>query len=902
MPAPLPRKIPTVKPKANLPKGHDLDYIFGTKKPRQVPNLQGQGMVDADTIQMVIEAMRTNPNGVRMQYLNLSEPQKMQIALKLAEKFPPVRQGDFLSPTGQEIFDFLSDGTGVAGSPERMKVLADDYIASMADGPVTLNRSPVADIDPDSGVRDGIDISTDLGPAEEGGIIDATKPENPQNPNASARDNAAAAGVFKSKQQTAPSMRGPEMDQQVLPNGQPVATPIPGTTVPSTSVKGMQAPFVTGPDGTPVPTWEKGRKFAEGAIADNISPDKPLGQRGITADQVAAGDSKTYRNSFNEIINSMINNSANPNALSGNKMDSLMALLAKSPTANPKLQFASVDDFVDAIAGNIDVAALNNTKNPSRIGENLPASQKARINLDQVKDMLRRQAVQRYGGSGWGAEKATDLSQKAPAELEPEVNSDLDNLDTAGEIELGPVTPDEANLFSDTPANTVRPQTRGGDMKYIKDENGRIIDTDGEYGPLRERAKDDFTRDAKISNTEADAKVKQEAADDLVDEMLANGADPDEIEAALIEQGLDQESIEAFKQDQLRRIDQYGLEAHQGGKATGNSAKKPGPPISVRGAKEKKIGAEGPLPPPPPKKDTGSIKGGRDFVQSKNKGKPTPSQQEAIDDIVKNTPEEDVNPQDVESTPESKPESTPESKPETKPDPKPEETGDLDGKSDSDPIDNNDSAATDVDDAPDKTRQEPTREEAEQAAQDAWGPTTKQAKKDTKAKKKEAKQQKKQAKQDKKAAEQKKKDAEKAAVEAEKKAAQDWKKSRKQAKKDAKADDGKGGKNKKDGKSSTARKVGKGLLYTGVGGGLLIGTLAALNRRGGKEVGDANGLRNGRGDGEVGVTDDANGLNPNVDDGKKGRLTDAERGDILRRLRSSRGVNKNTQTNKRWTR
>ena len=125
-------------------------------------------------------------------------------------------------------------------------------------------------------------------------------------------------------------------------------------------------------------------------------------------------------------------------------------------------------------------------------------------------------------------------------------------------------------------------------------------------------------------------------------------------------------------------------------------------------------------------------------------------------------------------------------------------------------------------------------EEAEQAAQDAWGPTTKQAKKDTKAKKKEAKQQKKQAKQDKKAAEQKKKDAEKAAVEAEKKAAQDWKKSwRKQAKKDAKADDAKGGKNKK-GKSSTTRKVLKGIGYSAVGIGGLIGTLAALNRRGGK--------------------------------------------------------------------
>ena len=185
--------------------------------------------------------------------------------------------------------------------------------------------------------------------------------------------------------------------------------------------------------------------------------------------------------------------------------------------------------------------------------------------------MLRRQAVQWYGGSGWGAESVTDLSQKAPAELEPEVNSDLDNGYRWRE-ELGPVTPDEANLFSETPVNTKKGRRLAAvTWKYIKDENGRIIDTDGEHGPLRERAKDDFTRDAKISNTEADAKAKQEAADDLVDEMLANGADPDEIEAALIEQGLDQQSIEAFKQDQLSRIDQYEFEGHQGGKATGNS-------------------------------------------------------------------------------------------------------------------------------------------------------------------------------------------------------------------------------------------------------------------------------------------------------------------------------------------
>lgn len=843
----LPHKTPSIaKPpqvKPNLPAGHDIGNVFATKKPREVPNLEGQGNVPVDSIQIVMEAMRTNPNGVRMQFLNADPITKMKIQKALAEKFPPNRPGEFMSSQGQEIFDFLKDGSGVAGSPERMKVLADDYVAAMADGPVTLNRSPVADINPDSGVRDGVDSASTMSDplvaeeVQQGGIIDNTRPENPQNPDASARDNAAAAGVFKSKQQTAPAMRGPEMDQQVLPNGQPVATPIPGTTVPSRSVKGMQAPFVTSPEGKPVPTWENGKKFASGAIENNISPDQPLGKNGVTADQVAAGDSKTYRGSFNEIINGMINNSANPNSVSGNRMEALMGLLSKNPNSNPKLQFASVDDFVDAIAGNVDVAALGNNKNPSRIGESLSPSQKARINLDEVKELLRRQAIQKYGGSGWGAESVTDLSQKPPPELTPEVNSDLNNLDTSSEIELGPVTPDEANLFTTPDTTTVRPQKNGQPLRQIK-EGSRVVGTDGEYGPLRERAKDDFTRDTKISNTEYSANQMQEAADDLVDEMLAQGADPDAIQAALVEQGLDQASITARTMDDLNRIEKYGLEPHQGGKATG-AGKAGSSPLGNK------------------------VKGGKDFVKGQNQGTPTPAQQAEIDKAVKDAG-----------------------------------GGDLDGKSDSNPIDSNDSAATEI---PTDTQEQidinqqangpiPPQNTGKQPSKGDLGGGTKADTKPTDTKPKAD------SKSDKKTNKAKRK----AEKKAEKKAADDWKQSRKDAKKDANSKKDKSSKSK----SSLGKKIVKGGMYSIGGAGLIIGTLAALNRKGGKDVGDANGLRNGRGegDGEVGVEDKGNGLNPNVDDGKKGRLTDAERADILRSLRSERKINKNTQTNKRWTR
>lgn len=856
MPIPTPRKIPAPpKLKPNLPAGNDLDTIFGTKKPRQAPSLTGQGTVDVDTIQMVMEAMRSNPNGVRVQYLNLSEPQKMQIAMKMAEKFPPSRPGEFMSSQGQEIFDFLQDGSGVAGSPERMKVLADDYVSAMADGPVTLNRQPAANIDPDSGFRDGVDSASTMSDpmvaeeVQQGGIIDNTRPENPQNPDSAARDNAAAAGVFKSKQQTAPAMRGPEMDQQVLPNGQPVATPIPGTTVPSRSIKSMQGPFVEGPNGAKTPTWENGSKFAEGAIQKNISPDQPVGPKQITADQVASGDSKTYRGSFNEIINGMLNNSANPTSVSGNRMESLMGLLSKNPNANPKLQFASIDDFIDAIAGNVDVAALNNSKNPSRIGESLAPSQKAQINLDEVKDLLRRQAVQKYGGSGWGAESAEALSKPAPNDLNTgsEVN-ELGDLDGVGDIELDPVTPDNANLFNDTPVDTVRTQKRGDPLTHVKDEGGRIISSDGEYGPLRPEAKDDFVRDAKISDTEYSAQQMQEAADDLVDEMLANGADPDDIQLALEEQGLDQASITARTMDDLNRIEKYGLEPHQGGKATG-AGKAGSSPLGGKGRL-------GPKPPPPTNPDgtPTKIKGGKDFVKDQNKGTPTPAQQAAIDKAVKDAG-----------------------------------GGDLDGTSDSKPIDNNESASTEIPTdtqeqidinkqangpiPPQNTGKKPSDGELGASGAKADAPAADTKPTDTKPK-----------------ADSK--------PDPEKTAADNWKQSRKDAKRDTKS------KKDKSSKSSLGRKIAKGSLYGLGGAGLIIGTLAALNKKGGKHVGDANGLRNGRGegDGEVGVTDEANGLNPNVDDGKKGRLTDAERGDILRRLRSSRGVNKNTQTNKRWTR
>ena len=99
---PIPRKI---KRGYNVARATKI----GSRQWREIQNEQG-----------VSEEEQT-----RAMYLNLSEPQKFQVALKLAEKFPPVRKGDFLSPQGQEIFDFLSSKDATV-SPESMEVISSD--------------------------------------------------------------------------------------------------------------------------------------------------------------------------------------------------------------------------------------------------------------------------------------------------------------------------------------------------------------------------------------------------------------------------------------------------------------------------------------------------------------------------------------------------------------------------------------------------------------------------------------------------------------------------------------------------------------------------------------------------------------------------------------------------------
>ena len=62
----------------NLPKGRDLEKTFKSKTATS-PNMAGQGKVRKPRSQILIENYRSNPNGVRTQFLNLPEDVKMNI-------------------------------------------------------------------------------------------------------------------------------------------------------------------------------------------------------------------------------------------------------------------------------------------------------------------------------------------------------------------------------------------------------------------------------------------------------------------------------------------------------------------------------------------------------------------------------------------------------------------------------------------------------------------------------------------------------------------------------------------------------------------------------------------------------------------------------------------------------
>ena len=193
----------------NLPKGRDLNKTFKPKAP-EVPNLAGQGKVRKPRTQILIENYRTNPNGVRAQFLNLPEDVKMNILEEIAQDFPPARPGDPISNVGQELYQFLTEGDGIADSPTRRQVLMDDNRDAMRPGPSTSRGDSFVTKESSDGPLGvtgdergdqftELEIDEFLDNPEATGIVDNTPPENPQNRFSKAAKDAAALGYTKGR-------------------------------------------------------------------------------------------------------------------------------------------------------------------------------------------------------------------------------------------------------------------------------------------------------------------------------------------------------------------------------------------------------------------------------------------------------------------------------------------------------------------------------------------------------------------------------------------------------------------------------------------------------------------------------------------------------------------------------
>ena len=329
-----------------------------------------------------------------------------------------------------------------------------------------------------------------------------------------------------------------------------------------------------------------------------------------------------------------------------------------------------------------------------------------------------------------------------------------------------------------------------------------------------------------------------------MDELMEEGLSVDEAMTVMEGEGIGQEFLRAGI-DGVELIDRYGREMPP-----------PPPPRSVKAAQEQKIGANGPEPPPPPtvKKGIEQPLDLREAIAILRRNALDPTGMLA-DDIIREATNIQINKQANGTIPpqntNKKPSKGDLGKAETK-----TNKGDLDGTSEGDQIDSNESAATDLPDDGKKTDTKPKGNESKPTNTDGFNFDTDKDGKPFKKKKKVN-----------------------------------------------------GDKTETNGKGSTVRKV---LGYSATAGAIpltLLG-LAGLNRQGLKPAGNGPEEAEPNEGGGTGATEPTlpAGIGPNggFERDADGSLSDAGLKAFLdqQRLRRSRGprINTGTQTMGNWVR
>lgn len=532
-----PPKIPDAP---SVPRNRNIGDIFKPKSSK-VPSVTGQGKVDAPRIQMLIETYRTNPNGVRNLYLNMPEDAQMNLLMEIAREFPPARPGEPLSGVGQELFEFLESGEGVADSSVRRQVLMDDNRDAMRPGPsaskgdsfVTKENSdgPLGVTGDERGDQlTTLEIDEFLDNPEATGSIDKSPPDNPQNRYSKAANDAAALGYTKGRLSEGENFRGTERVATVE-DGQPTNQSIPSTGRPSDSAD-MERSLA-------------GQEYAQGQIDRNADTKY--------ADMVAEKDNSSYFDSYQKGIVGMMNNSRNPDSLGGNRIDQLWGLISKTGD-DPRTMFGSAEAMADVMLGHVNPKMVDNMTNPSPIGQQLPASQRSRMSYELIKEQLVKHINQKYanadGTTGFGAASAADLGKTDI--LEPD---GVNNLDA----ELDAVTP--VDDLDDVPESRYRP-----------DESGRL------------------------ESAKANQQERFDLFQERMDEIMAEGLTVDEAMTVMENEGIGQEFLQAGM-DGVELVDRYGREmpppppprsvkAAQEQKIGANGPNPPPPPTIKKGIEQ----------------------------------------------------------------------------------------------------------------------------------------------------------------------------------------------------------------------------------------------------------------------------------------------------------------------------
>ena len=447
---------------------------------------------------------------------------------------------------------------------------------------------------------------------------------------------------------------------------------------------------------------------------------------------VAEKDNSSYFDSYQKGIVGMMNNSRNPDSLGGNRIDQLWGLISKTGD-DPRTMFGSAEAMADVMLGYVNPKMVDNMMNPSPIGQQLPASQRSRMSYDLIKEQLVKQINQKYGDK-WGAASAADLSKADTLEADGVNNPDA-ALDAVTPVDDLPDLPNRQRLNQsgfggDDPETYLRQNgytdedierillensdpddPYGGGRNALLEEalyvDGQIADAQAsrtsdtgdfrdDYDPIGPREEPTGAAPGSTKDRMMYAERAQQERFDIfqerMDELMAEGLSVDEAMTVMEGEGIGRDYLQAGI-DHVELIDRYGREMPP-----------PPPPRSVKAAQEQKIGANGPEPPPPPtlKKGIEQPLGLREAIAILRRNAIDPTGMLA-DDIIKQATNININKQANGPIPPQNTGKKPSKGELGSTETNKTNTGDLDGTSEGDQIDNLESSSTELPDDGKKT-------------------------------------------------------------------------------------------------------------------------------------------------------------------------------------------------------